>query len=82
MPVGECVMADELDDLQRQAEDHRERSVECAAAIARAALAGPGREDCKDCGFEIPEERRKAMPSATRCIACQIKFEHGAPRAR
>lgn len=36
-----------------------------------AALEVPGSETCCECGGEIPEARRKAMPSATRCIDCQ-----------
>lgn len=31
--------------------------------------------DCIDCGDPIDEERREAMPSATRCIDCQARHE-------
>lgn len=30
---------------------------------------------CEDCGEVIPEARRRAVPGATRCIACQTEFE-------
>lgn len=35
----------------------------------------PGRNDCADCGDEIPKERRQANPNAQRCADCQTFFE-------
>ncbi|MGE4293700.1 MAG: TraR/DksA family transcriptional regulator [Desulfovibrio sp.] len=39
----------------------------------------PGRaesaHDCEDCGDEIPEARRKAVPGCTRCTECQNRYE-------
>ena len=32
---------------------------------------GPGLTHCEDCDAEIPEARRKAMPGARLCVACQ-----------
>lgn len=32
---------------------------------------GPGRTHCDECGEQIPEARRKVMPGARMCIACQ-----------
>lgn len=43
--------------------------------VRAAALAAPGSVICADCGTEIPPERRRAMPSAIRCIDCQAWFE-------
>jgi phage/conjugal plasmid C-4 type zinc finger TraR family protein len=40
-----------------------------------AALEEKGNEICSDCGEPIPEERRRAMPSALRCIDCQAWTE-------
>jgi len=34
---------------------------------------------CADCGKGIPEARLHAKPEATRCIACQTKYELGSP---
>ena len=31
--------------------------------------------ECEDCGEVIPEQRRK-LGAVTRCIDCQIAFEH------
>jgi DnaK suppressor protein len=39
--------------------------------------------DCVDCGQPIPFERLKAQPIASRCIACQNRYElkhHPTPR--
>jgi phage/conjugal plasmid C-4 type zinc finger TraR family protein len=39
---------------------------------ARARMpVGEGTLDCVECGEEIPEARRKAMPGATTCVHCQ-----------
>ncbi len=39
---------------------------------ARARLAtGAGETHCADCGEEIPEPRRRALPGARTCIDCQ-----------
>lgn len=43
--------------------------------IRSAIPAGPGAEECEDCGEPIPEARRKAMPGCTRCISCQESLE-------
>jgi len=40
-----------------------------------AALDKPGSRECIDCGDQIPRERRRALPSATRCIGCQDEAE-------
>lgn len=32
-------------------------------------------EECMDCGEEIPEQRRTAIPGVQRCIFCQELFE-------
>ncbi len=48
-------------------------------AVSRA-LAQPGAADCSDCGEEISEERRAAMPSARRCITCESRREVAARR--
>jgi len=39
---------------------------------ARARLpSGEGSEHCVECGEDIPEARRKALPGARTCLACQ-----------
>jgi RNA polymerase-binding transcription factor len=41
-----------------------------------AALELPGRRLCTDCDGEIPAARRRALPSAIRCVECQEWHEH------
>ncbi len=43
---------------------------------ARARLHTPDFGVCADCGADIPYVRLEAMPAATRCVACQARFEH------
>jgi phage/conjugal plasmid C-4 type zinc finger TraR family protein len=50
---------------------------EAAIAAVRSKAQGMGQEDCETCGEGIPLARRKAAPSAIRCIRCQTKFEKG-----
>lgn len=39
---------------------------------ARAAMpAGAGETHCAECGDEIPEARRRAVPGVVTCVACQ-----------
>lgn len=45
------------------------------AQRGRAALEAQGSRNCSDCGFEIPAARRRAMPSAIRCVDCQAWVE-------
>lgn len=47
-------------------------SITDAVQSARSRLPqGEGTRDCVDCGEEIPDRRRKALPGVTSCIACQ-----------
>jgi phage/conjugal plasmid C-4 type zinc finger TraR family protein len=54
-----------------RAEDFQRQQDELRVARIRASLDGEGDVICRDCGDPIEEERRKAMPSATRCFPCQ-----------
>jgi phage/conjugal plasmid C-4 type zinc finger TraR family protein len=57
-------------------QDQIDASVEDAVARARGALAkGESRSECEDCGEEIPEARRKAVPGVRRCVACQTEAD-------
>ena len=37
--------------------------------------AQPSAEECEECGDEIPEARRKAVPGVQLCVFCQEKHE-------
>ena len=53
-----------------------------AAARARlAAAAGVGETHCVECGEEIPEGRRRALPGARTCVACQSTRDARSPAA-
>ncbi|HEY0436413.1 MAG TPA: DksA/TraR family C4-type zinc finger protein [Phenylobacterium sp.] len=52
--------------------DQIEDTIADGVLTARARLpAGEGTEDCVECGDEIPEARRRALPGATTCVKCQ-----------
>ena len=54
--------------VQEQIDD----TVADAVLRARAGLpAGESAEHCEECGEDIPERRRLALPGTRTCIACQ-----------
>lgn len=40
----------------------------------------PSAEECVECGEEIPEARRLAIPGVQSCVYCQELNEHGKAR--
>ncbi len=53
-------------------QDQIEDSVTDAVRLARAELpAGDGSKYCDNCGEEIPEARRRALPGVRTCVPCQ-----------
>lgn len=58
------------------------RRDEALRLFRERVVSGPGRDDCEDCGEDIPPARRVAAPSAIRCIACQNLFERGQKNER
>ena len=54
--------------VQQQIDD----SIEDAIKRARAQLpSGPSLSHCEECGEEIPEPRRLAVPGVRLCLPCQ-----------
>ena len=48
--------------------------------LARLMLpAGPTAVQCFECGEDIPEERRKAMPGTKYCVDCQSMYHDARP---
>ena len=47
------------------------------ALAAHKSNSGESEEVCRDCGDDIPEARRKAVPGVTRCVECQSGEENG-----
>ncbi len=66
-----------MSDLADRAIEREEelRADQLRAQQRAAALDAPGNDICADCGEPIPESRRRAMPSAIRCIDCQAWAE-------
>ena len=51
-------------------------SVEDAVERARSRLPrGESLTHCEDCGAEIPEKRRRAVPGVRRCVTCQAEAD-------
>jgi phage/conjugal plasmid C-4 type zinc finger TraR family protein len=52
--------------------DQIEDTITDGVLTARARLpVGEGAEHCVECGDDIPEARRKALPGARTCVSCQ-----------
>lgn len=57
-------------------QDQIDASVEDEVKRARSQLAsGESALHCDECGCDIPEARRKAIPGVRLCIACQSALE-------
>ena len=55
-------------------QDQIDDTVSDAVKAAQAALAGgEGSDWCEECGEPIPEARRRALPGARTCVACQAE---------
>ena len=53
-------------------QDQIDATVDDAVQRARQQLRqGPGLERCEECDAAIPAARRKAVPGARLCVACQ-----------
>jgi len=53
-------------------QDQIDDTVKDAVLSARANLpAGEGLEQCEECGDDIPERRRLALPGTRTCVPCQ-----------
>lgn len=64
---------DEIDQAQRREAAYIAEQLD--RQRSSAALDAPGNELCADCGEPIPEQRRRALPSAIRCVDCQAFAE-------
>jgi phage/conjugal plasmid C-4 type zinc finger TraR family protein len=56
-------------------------TVKDAISRAKSQLPqGPGLAHCADCGNEIPDARRAAVPGVRLCLACQSAQDHDLAR--
>ncbi|MFZ0486591.1 MAG: DksA/TraR family C4-type zinc finger protein [Arenicellales bacterium] len=57
-------------------QDQIDASVQDAVELARSRLPkGESLEHCEECGADIPEPRRTAIPGVRLCIGCQSELE-------
>ncbi len=57
-------------------QDQIDATVEDAVKRVRSSLPqGESLEQCVECGNEIPEARRKAVPGVRLCIQCQAEID-------
>ena len=55
-------------------QDQIDDTVADAVLAARARLPlGEGLDECEECGEDIPERRRLALPGVRTCVACQAE---------
>ena len=55
-------------------QDQIDASVEDAVKRAHSRLPqGESLRECEECGAEIPEGRRQALPGVRLCVACQAE---------
>jgi phage/conjugal plasmid C-4 type zinc finger TraR family protein len=70
---------DEIDQIQELEQQVLELRLKGIRSQTKAALMpgeeALGEEECEECGTTIPLERRRAMPTCTRCIDCQSRIE-------
>jgi phage/conjugal plasmid C-4 type zinc finger TraR family protein len=68
--------------VQDQIDDTVKDAVLAARArLAAATAAGESETHCTECGEEIPEGRRRALPGARTCVACQSARDARTPAA-
>ena len=54
-----------------QIEDTITDGVLTARPLADRQAGGEGAEQCVECGEDIPEARRRALPGVCTCVSCQ-----------
>ena len=68
--------------VQDQIDDTVKDAVLAARARLAAGTSGDGGEThCVECGEEIPEGRRRALPGARTCVTCQSSRDARTPAA-
>lgn len=57
-------------------QDQIDASVKDAVELARSRLPkGESLEHCEECGAEIPQARREAIPGVRLCVPCQAEVD-------
>ena len=66
-------MADEIDMAQARIEIDLELAIRAARGVKPAAVESA--EECQECGCEIPQQRRDALPGVQTCVDCAVELE-------
>jgi len=69
-----------MDDMDRAQDRQAEFTADALRDHWRKQTFGIGLSHCRKCGEQIPEQRRKAVPTATHCIDCQTGIEFNSRR--
>ena len=57
-------------------QDQIDATVESEVSRARSSMGrGESLQTCEECGEEIPERRRRAVPGVRRCVHCQAEAD-------
>lgn len=67
-------------DIADKAQIEQERAMARFERSRAATPAAEPRVDCVSCGFEIPKNRREAIPGVQTCVECQVLIERGVMR--
>ena len=62
--------SDNLDVAAEYTQERTDATVAAQVAEYRQACARISRDDCAECGDEIPEGRRVAVPGVQHCVIC------------
>lgn len=62
--------SDNLDVAAEYTQERTDATVAAQVAEYRQACARISRDDCAECGDEIPEGRRVAVPGVQNCVQC------------
>jgi len=71
-----------LDEAERAQERQAEFNADSLRDHWRRQKIGVGLSHCEECGEPIPEERRRAQPTATHCVSCLTAIEINQRRSR
>ena len=71
---------EQIDASVQEAVERARRGLARDAAGRGAAGQGEGPRHCEECGDEIPEGRRRAVPGVGLCVACKSSRDRQASR--
>lgn len=64
-----------MDDIDRAQAINEALQADAMRDWRRQQQTGPGLSECEECGEEIPEKRREAVPGCRLCVKCQSDLE-------